>query len=714
MKSAAKLVLVSLIISGSLSSLVAQENNTHLPDSLYYFDHFNLDGVTVSGEKRETQMREVAGSITALSSIKMKVNRVLNLTNVSSLVPNLFMPDYGSRLTSPIYIRGIGSRINTPSIGLYVDGVAHFEKSSFNFDFLNIKQIEVLRGPQGTLYGRNTMGGIIQIITHEPQNTRKTYIGGEIGGYGTRSLQFSHDQPLIKDKLGVQLAGQYRQRSGFFLNDFANSMVDQQQSGSGRIKLNYSPTDRFKIQLTSNFERSREGGYPYGIVTISDSTQSAPVIGYDHVSSYDRDMLGSSLRLNYQWNKVEFVSISGHQYIDDYQDIDQDFTPNSWLTVSQDQEQHLFSQEFLFRSRNSERMEWLGGVYGFAQQIDRVVTVNYLADAVPVFNLPGALNKVKAYDFTNTGYAAFGQIRAKDVLLDGLDFVLGARFDSEIDSLGYNYILQMNGNDIPKDDFSQGFDFFEFLPKAAVHYELSSNISTFVSIAKGYKSGGFNSTFEREEDESYGSEYSWNYEWGIKAQTPNKQYLANLAIFYIDWTDQQIYQPVPSGQGSMLKNAGKSKSAGFELEALARPIKNLSLNASVGYTHATFTEYVRDEAKELDYSGNFIPYVPAYTWYAGASYRLPVYRKLVDEILFNINMAGTGRIYWDDANTLTQNPYQLLNARIDYQIKDFTVGLWARNILNTSYLAFQFSALGMNYAQPGMPRLLGLSFSTRF
>jgi iron complex outermembrane receptor protein len=164
----------------------------------------------------------------------------------------------------------------------------------------------------------------------------------------------------------------------------------------------------------------------------------------------------------------------------------------------------------------------------------------------------------------------------------------------------------------------------------------------------------------------------------------------------------------------MLKNAGESKSLGFEIEALARPIKNLTTNFSIGYTSAKFVDYVRDESKDINHNGNYLPYVPLYTFYAGVSYRIPLYRNFIDELRFNANLNGIGRIYWDDANTITQDPYQLLNLRVDYQIRDITLGFWARNVLDTNYTAFQFSALGHQYAQPGNPRLFGMSFTVHF
>ena len=280
----------ALLVFISISQINAQESTREfiVRDSSNLYDPVKLDGITVSGEKRVSRIRAVPAALTALSAMKIESDRVLTLADLTAVVPNLFMPDYGSRLTSPIYIRGIGSRINTPSVGLYIDEVASFEKSSFNFDLMNIKQIEVLRGPQGTLYGRNTMGGIIQVITNPPSAYRSTQVGAEYAGYGIAALRFSHDQPLVKDKLALQAAGQYRQRQGFFTNEYTDSRVEHQKSGSGRIKLNYNPSERFDAQWTLNFEKSREGGYPYAIV----NDEGIQTVAYDHESTNDRDMLG--------------------------------------------------------------------------------------------------------------------------------------------------------------------------------------------------------------------------------------------------------------------------------------------------------------------------------------------------------------------------------------------------------------------------------------
>jgi iron complex outermembrane recepter protein len=236
----------------------------------------------------------------------------------------------------------------------------------------------------------------------------------------------------------------------------------------------------------------------------------------------------------------------------------------------------------------------------------------------------------------------------------------------------------------------------------------------YTSIGKGYKSGGFNSTFERTEDQTFDSESSWNYEAGVKVKSPESHWMINLSGFYIDWSNQQIYQPVPSGQGSMLKNAGKTSSKGFELESSVVPFRNFTANLSCGYTHAMFIDYVANPAKGINYNGNMIPYVPRYNWFTGATYRLPLKGRFPDEIHFSLSYQGTGKLFWNDANSLHQSPYQLLGARIEVHYRDFSVALWGSNLLGTHYNVFLFQALGNTYAQPGQPRLVGISLNAGF
>ncbi len=703
--------LLLLIVS---QSAVAQGyRQTWKLDSTGLFNKFELDSITVSGSKRESSLLRLPISATSISSVVAERERLINLTTLSARIPGLYMADYGSKLTAPIYIRGVGSRINEPSVGLYIDDVPVFDKSGFNFDLISVKRIEVLRGPQGTLYGRNTMGGIIHVITREPGNSRETSLSADFGGYGTGAMKFAHIQPLVKDKLSLELSGLYRTRSGFHTNEFLDEQVDWLRSGAGRIKLLYTPSPATRIQWIASTDISREGGYPYGLLDLKDSL-GQPQIGYDYKSSYNRKIAGTSLKVDHKMKNMHLTGVAGYQYLGDIQSIDQDFSPRSLVSVIQDQNQSLFTTEVALRSHDNKKFEWVAGVHGFRQLTDRRVDVTYGDDGVIVYKLPAPQIKRKDYAFGNTGVAVFGQFTLKDLLIRGLDMTMGIRADLENDRLVYRYNLLMNDTDTRLDTFNHAVPFHEILPKFSLNYRIGSAWMTYASVTKGYKSGGFNSTFEREEDQTFGSEFSWNYEAGLKVKTRNNRLMANASVYYIDWKNQQIYQPVPSGQGSMLVNAGKTASKGFEVEGSVIPVKNFVANFAWGYTFAQFTDYVANPAKGIDYTGNMVPYAPRYTWFTGATYRLPFRFKLLDEVRLSASMQGIGKIYWNDANSLEQKAYQLLSARMEFFYRSFSLAVWGSNLLNSSYNVFLFQALGNTYAQPGQPRLVGMTLSTTF
>jgi len=255
-------------------------------------------------------------------------------------------------------------------------------------------------------------------------------------------------------------------------------------------------------------------------------------------------------------------------------------------------------------------------------------------------------------------------------------------------------------------------DFFEILPKIAVKYSLSEYLVPYATVAKGYNSGGFNSTFEKEEDRSFDPEQSWNYEAGIKAKWLQQRIYANLAFFYIDWDNQQVYQTVESGTGSMLTNAGKSESKGVELELKALPSKNLETWLTFGYNEAKFVEYIKND--EEDYSGNYMPYVPRFSFNIGGNYSVPVNKTWLDNLRFHVTYNGFGKHYWKETNVAYQSYYGLLNGRVSFERKNLTLAFWGKNILNADYNSFYFQALGNSYAQIGKPATMGVNLKVAF
>ncbi|MDZ7740992.1 MAG: TonB-dependent receptor [Bacteroidota bacterium] len=631
-----------------------------------------LEEVDIRSSRENIKIQELPISVTSISAKRIESDQVNATADLSSRVPNLFMPDYGSRLTSPIYIRGIGSRINAPSVGLYVDGVPYFEKSAFNFEFFDIERIEVLRGPQGTLYGRNTMGGIINVYTQKPGQYPKTDINLYGGNYYFMKAHIGHDQPL-GDHLSLGLDGLFIHHDGFYNNDYTGDKVDELDSYSGRVRLVYDPVSPWEAEYTMNMEISRQGGYPYALIGNVD--KASEPISYNRYSYYDRDLISNNFRLRYKKEKMEFNSITSYQFLDGYQEIDQDFTPATLLFVTQDEAIHMLSQEVNLKNKIGN-YKAVSGMFGFLQYGDKKVDVAFGEDGINAFNLPGPTQRVKFYDQLTRGSAVFHQSTWNNLLVQGLSFSFGMRVDYEKAILKYKYDLIINDKEIPKTTFDHSLEFFEVLPRASVAYKINEDMSTYFTVSKGYKTGGFNSTFERKEDRTFDPEKSWNYEAGLKSKWMEKRLMTNFSVFYIDWYDQQIYQPVPSGQGSMLKNAGHSESKGLELEISALPARNLQSYASFGYVDARFLDYKKDSA--TDFSGNRIPYIPEFTFSIGGNYKFYLDSKLLESVRVNINYQGIGSHYWNEDNTVKQNYYGLLNSQIGFATPWFEVGFWVK------------------------------------
>ena len=669
--------------------------------------NYKLDEIIIQSPKYSRNIFEIPAAASMISERLIENNRVENLTDVSTIIPNFFMPDYGSKLTSPVYIRGVGNRINTPSVGLYVDEIPYFEKAAFNFDFYDVERIEVLRGPQGTLYGRNAMGGLINVITNKPHNEQATTVSVDYGNFNQIRSNITHNQPFGKS-LAVQGSLNQRHNDGFYENTFSQTEVDKINSYSGRLKALFSPSEKFNALANLQYEDSRQGGYPYAL--FNDESMQAGEISYDKESIYNRKLLSAGLNLNYSAPEFSVRAVSSFQSLDDFQQIDQDFTPRSLFFVVQEQQLQMLAQEINIESSKEDAYNWLFGAFGFKQLLDKAVTVEYGEDGLVQFKLPfSEYYYTKTYNNSNSGMALFHQ---STLDLGGFTFSAGIRADYEKATLDYSDDRFRNGNETRADEFASDMDFFEILPKVAVKYSINEYLVPYATIAKGYNSGGFNSTFEREEDRSFDPEHSWNYEAGVKAKWLQQRIYANLAFFYIDWTNQQIYQTVPSGTGSMLTNAGKTESKGVELELKALPAQNLETWLTFGYNEAKFVDYVKNENE--DYSGNYLPYVPKYSFNVGGNYKIDVRASWLDRIRFNLSYNGFGKHYWHESNEAWQDFYGLLNHRVSFEKNNIIFSFWGKNILNAEYNSFYFQALGNSYAQIGKPATLGVNLKIAF
>ncbi len=696
MKRIAISVLLISYVASVLASIPVEYDSTVVKNVL-------LSEVAINGNKEPLALKMLPSSVTVFTKKQLEDHRPQSLRDLSFVTPNLYMPDYGSKLTAPVYIRGIGSRINAPSVGLYVDQVPYMEKSAFDFDFYDVERIEVLRGPQGTLYGRNTMGGIILLKTRSPFDAPGLVLRTSVGKFGLYDANVgwydSHNT-----RFGYAVSVNYKHRDGYYRNQYLNAKVDELDSWGARNKLIWNIKPTLTIENIASFENSEQGGYPYAVYDAA--TKKTLPINYDRYSFYNRKLFSDALVLRWQHEKFELSSNTSFQYLDDAQNIDQDFTvKDSGVEIEkqldyfvvQKQRQNMVGQEVVARSHGDGRYKWVTGVYGFWQGMDTNVFVD---------NFVRNTRTDKTNNITSYGGALFHQSFFR--LFPNLMIGAGLRLDVERTELHY---IQKDGSPaaiaLKTDTVYPTLDAHEWMPRFSVTYQLE-NGSIYAVAAKGYKTGGFNSIAERPEDLRFDSENSWNYELGYKFQSFNGFIHGDVALFYIDWRHQQIYQTIPSGRGSMIKNAGHSRSQGFELSLTSKPIYGFDFQLGYGFTDAKFLKY--EVNANLNYDDKVIPYAPKNTMMAQVNKQIGLKGFAgIDYLRMNLTYRGAGRIYWAESNDNDQRYYGLMDASVMAMIKDFKVSLWSRNLFDKQYHAFMFSALGRNYVQQGQPCSFGVT-----
>ncbi|WP_346859184.1 TonB-dependent receptor [uncultured Draconibacterium sp.] len=683
----------------------AKAQNVRIITDTTNIEDIIIDEVTVKSPKEMPQVREVPASISLISARMLENNEIKSISDISSTVPNFFMIDYGSKLQSPVFIRGIGSRLGAPSVGLYVDNIPFSEKTTFGFDFFDIERIEVLRGPQGTLYGRNSMGGTINIFSKSPLYYDETNISVAAGNYGYFNGNINHYNK-VSDKFGYSISANYNAHNGYFTNEFNGDPADDQYSASGRLRLVWQVSDKFSLENISSYEKSEQYGFPYAVYDTENS--SAGDVNYNDESGYKRDLFSNGLVLKYRNENVELLSTTSYTYYDGLMDADQDYTAAPIYYFHTGDIQNMISQELVLKSVSNVKYNWLFGAYGFYQNMDQQTTGDIYT---------AKMKQDIQSDFDISGLALFHQSTINDFIIENLTLTAGIRLDLEKDKLGYSLASAIGDaplNTTVEEDYEENFT--EILPKLALKYKFNNSLNTYATVSKGYKSGGFNtnSSIDISEYRSYDAEQSWNYELGFKSSMANNRLYFDAAVFYIDWKEQQIDVPVPGGRGNMKTNAGESVSKGFELFVKARPGKNWEATLGYGYTHATFIDHVVSE--ELNYNGNFIPYVPRSTVNVGVNKVVEFKNGFLDKMIANLSYRGVGKHYWNLDNSNYQDYYGLVDGKLSFVSGKVQLDIWGKNIFNNSYNSYYFeiAQLHKSYVQLGKPASLGVNLKVTF
>ena len=719
--------------------------------------HHDIELVEISASLKAENRGSKPISATTMTMAQIEQRGIGSIKELSLIAPNFYQPDYGSSITSSIYVRGFGSRIDQPVLGLTIDDVPVRNKNSYDFDLFDIRRIELLRGPQGTLYGRNTSGGVMNITSLSPFDWQGFRAMAELtSNLSQRASMAFYTKPT--ERLGVSFTVAGNNEMGYFTNTYNNTMCDAGYNFGGRLRLQWLANSRFSLDNILTAGYTNEGGYAYHLYNTESGTYNP--IAYNDPSNYKRLTISDGLVLHWNSDNIRLQSTTSVQYLGDVMTLDQDFTPKSMFTLSQQQSELAITEDIVIRNADTtSRWQWLCGLFGFAKWLDISSPVTFKHDGVEELILGNINNGIHTvfpdnnikFDTDNFVIASDFNIPTYGTALyhqSYFDFgrwrlTAGLRFDLEYTSMEYHSKAELGYMfDYTMTDFKplltefKGREkqlFWEVLPKLSIEYNTSVG-NIYGTITRGYKSGGYNTqifsdilqskmmndmlsdlgielesaagqtSYDSASATRYKPETSWNFEIGSHLR-PVKGLNIDAAAFWIECFDQQV-TVLPKGMstGRMMSNAARARSYGVEL-SVDYGYKGFNIRSDYGYTNARFRKY-NDGVEE--YAGKRIPYSPEHTAALIASYSWHIDNPTLHNITLSADWRGTGSIYWNEANTLKQPFYSLLGAQLSLRMNRVQLTIWGRNLLNTKYDQFYFKSVGNEFLSKGKPLSAGI------
>ncbi|NJL40404.1 TonB-dependent receptor [bacterium] len=661
--------------------------------------------VVVTAEKTPEDPLDVPISLTVLTEDELEDAQINTIREVAANTPNFFA-SVGDRVFNFYSIRGIGNSnfLIRDSVGFYLDDVPiEYFHQFFPGDLFDIEQVEILRGPQNTLYGRNSIAGVVNITSRPPSEVLETQLGLEYGTYNQRRVQVSLSDTVIPDTLGFRLSGVYSARDGFTENTLLDEDANAQSDIAGRLNLVWTPSEDWTIAFNALGAASNDGGAVYAAIDQDDPFE----IEENEIAELDLSVSAQSLRVAYDGDNFRFTSITAHNFSNVGYRSDGDYTAQDLYSTNLEVISNIWSQEFRFQSpTNAERFNWLVGAYLQNRQFDvDQQQVEYTREGAAFFGIPTIRFGDTVAEYDQDTLAAFGQIDF--VPIDPLTLTVGLRYEYSRDDLERRDTAEtFSGIVTTSGELDDSIDGDALLPRFAVTYRLNPNVAVYGSVTRGYRPVTLNYTIADASLNDVRQESSWNYEIGVKSSLLDDRLTFSLAGFINEIDDYQVLLPNAQGFFTDITNA-QVRVVGFEAEARAIPLEGLELIAGFGFADAEYTDYSNPSTGE-SFDGNKLTYAPEYTFNLAAQYRSP------GGFFSRLELQGLGTYFFDDANTLEQDPFVLVNARIGYEFDNSGVYLFANNLFDQEYFTAAFAPFGTPRANYGDRRVVGIQFQTRF
>lgn len=680
----------------------------------------SLNEVVVTAQKREELLGKVPIAVTAFTSSQVHAFRLWNNKDISGVVPGLYAADPGDG-RDVISIRGVTSTSYDPAVATYIDGINQFGLDTYIPSLFDIQRIEILRGPQGTLYGRNAMGGVLNIITRQPGNQASGFAEISAGNHGLQRYSAGLRVPLVKNKLFIGAAGLYEGRNGYYTNEYDQSSYDKQHSYTGNYYLKYLPGARWMLDLNIKHRSNRNNGAFPLVADPAAVFQQPYKLDQNARTTMADNTFQSSLSAGYKGRTFNFKTQTSYQENYRYyiSPIDGDFSPLDAISIINNYGKkwnniRAYTEDIQFSSVATARWKWTAGSYWFYQDQPNKQATRYGNDA----NLLGVGDSL--FSTINTtrnhkwGMAFYGQLSY--ALSRKLNLTGGLRYDYEHQR---EHVMGEYQHDpdpeifVVVPDTAGSVSFHAFSPRLSLDYQLASYSTLYAVYSRGFRTGGLT---QLSSDPSqpplvgFRPEYSSNYEAGVKNSWLSGALRVNADIFYTHINDAQVPTLILPDAITVTKNAGRLNNWGAEAEISSTPFKGLDVLYNFGYTHSSFqTLKLSQNGAVVDLAGKHQLFTPDITSMLAVQYGLSFNSEVRAFVRGEWKM--TGATYFDLANTIRQSSYSIYNMRCGAGFRQFELAVWGRNIGDKKYIsyAYDFGAYHL-----GDPATWGVTLSVRF
>jgi len=705
-----------------------------------------LEEVIVTATKREKNIQDVPVAISAITARDIEDAGFRRIEDISTVVPNFTYAQTTSKKFTAMVIRGFsqsGGIGNDPNVGVYIDGVYIGRDSGFNAGLMDIERVEVLKGPQGTLFGRNSTTGALNITTRKPDGEGSIDIEGTLGNLDARRLGATASGGLSDSVFG-KFTIVKSDRDGYLENTFGGTanVIDNLFM---RGQLVFTPSDKLDITLSADYNKDEGNGNNYVTAPPAEPVNFDRIVNIPDLGFEDREIKGVAATVTYALDSgYDFTSITAWRSIDVHSLVDGDYSPLELSEFEDTRDQSQFSQEFRIASPGGDKFEWVAGLYYFNQDFKSIQDVYNGRDTVFAFGgafidpfffslLGSGLNPTdfglpldSTFIISNAGietnsYAAFAS--GTYYFSDRWSFTGGLRYTKDQKDFTFTQVA---------DPLSQLFGFrlidctdpafgcetkrndSEWTPLASIEFRPNDDIMTYLKYSQGFNAGGFNANVNSGTTPlSFGPETVQAYEFGFKSQLAGNSIRLNAAVFYMDYKDKQESFFLASAGGFVQTNAGAARSKGFEIELTALPLDGLELFGSIGYVDAKYTEFG-------DNTGNQLANSPEWQWNIGGQYTW--------SITDGLDMFARADVFYQDDRFLGANndPFfvftetTLVNLRLGVESATgrWSVTAWGRNVFDDEAIAQIFGGSSFfipsyNYS-PNTPRTYGVDFRVRF